>query len=119
MDKSTAIHLPLNNKGQTVRVFVTPSKTYGKYQGHELILKYGRKAKELTNEPEVDKIFLFIPMGNLSKTIKVNGGTFNTRLLFNRIEDEYGKHILCKRELRALKYYQNVSIKLPTSILNA
>ena len=111
--KSIPIHLPLNSNGQTIRVFVTPNKYYGNYKGIELIQMYSKKRKVICQNPEVTKHYIFIPNGQLSKTIKVNGGTYPTRAFFNKIEQLYGKQILYKRELRAIKCYRNISLLVP------
>ena len=117
MGKSIPIHLPLNGDGQTIYVFVTPSKTYGKYKRQELIQRYGRKAKDICQDPEIRKHIVFVPCGKLSKTIKVNGGTYQTRKFFDRVEKLYGKRILFRRELKAVKHYQNTSILIPKDVM--
>ena len=114
---SYPIHLPLNGSNQTILVYVTPSKKYGKYKGYELIQRYGSKAKNISSDPECIKNYLFIPSGVLSKFIRFNGGTYPTRKFFDKMEKLYRKQILLKRELKAIKSFQNVSIKVPIDVM--
>jgi len=117
MGNSIPIHLPLNGGKQTIYVYVTPHKTYGKYKGYELIQRYSNKAKDISQDPEVIKQYVFVPCGVLSKFIKFNGGTYPTRKFFDRIEQLYSKRILFRRELRARKHYQNTSILIPKDMM--
>jgi hypothetical protein len=114
---SYPIHLPLNGDNQTVIVYVTPSKTYGNYKGHELIQRYGSKAKDISQDPEVTKHYVFIPNGQLSKVIKFNGEIYPTRTFFNKLEKLYGRRILFRQELKPIKYYQNTSLLIPKDMM--
>jgi len=58
-------------------------------------------------------IHLFIPYGPLPDKTRIKQYEYNTKRLIAIIEQITGKHIISKRENRALKHYQNVSIQFP------
>jgi len=66
-------------------------------------------------EMKVQDMILFIPSGELSDKIIIGDRVCKTKVIFDQIEQYTGIKILAKRDkiIRAVKNYQNVSIKLP------
>ena len=115
---SYEITMPLKD-GSHISVSVSPSKTYGDKSGLDLIREYSkRKIKELPiNSVEVDPRIIFIPIGYLEEITRVNGETYNTRALFDKIAEKYKIQILLKSTLKAKKVYRNTSLILPKNLL--
>ena len=110
------IHLPLTMG--TVRVYVTPYKFYGNQKGYDLIKKYGKLPSHTTVKESLISIFksdtlVRIPSGELPPTITIRGRTYNTKDFFRMLEDTLGLRIISKRENRALKHMQNISLRIP------
>jgi hypothetical protein len=113
------IHLPLKDGGFT-QVLINPDKRYGNKLGSELIKTYrGKERKPKEDENIVinprDPI-LFIPHGNIGDKVIIGNKTLNSIDFFNSIERQTGLKIICKTDnkcLRAVKTYQNVSLRLP------
>ena len=115
------IHLPLKQYGY-VRVFVTPSKTYGKFTGLQLIKKYGKLSRKPKIQPNPIKIIdndllLSLTSRELPQRIIIKDRVFKTREIINSIESVIHQRIISKREDRALKHCQNTSIKIPLECL--
>lgn len=63
----------------------------------------------------VQDMILFIPSGELSDKIIIGDKVCKTKVIFQQIEQATRIKILAKRDkiIRAVKYFQNTSIKLP------
>ena len=111
------IHLPLSDGGH-VRVSVSPDKIYGDKTGNELIRQYSKRP--IRRKPKIQPIglidndtILHIPVGNLPDKIRIHDHFYNTREFLEVIEECLGRQIISKRENRALKHFQNVSLRIP------
>jgi len=61
---------------------------------------------------EIKDTSIFIPSGELPKTIQIGDRSYNTRQLIEIIERITGKHIISKRQNKALRNYRNTTIRL-------
>ena len=99
---SIPIHLPLDNNA-SCRVYVTPSKFYGKLTGSELIQIYGRRVlKQIeTKSIEQTKNSIFIPSGFLDN---------RSLEILKQLERITDTKILHSKQPRAIRNYMNTTL---------
>lgn len=105
------VHLPLKN-GYAL-VTVDTEKTYNGVSGFDLVKKYARRPRP---QPElkplrVEENLIFIP-SKLPDQIIIKDQVFKTRDFFNQLEQGLGINIISKRELRPLRNFQNVTLRI-------
>lgn len=112
------IHLPLKGGG-FAQVNVTKGKRYGKHRAKQLIKLYGRKPRRPSPhiKPFIEMLdkdtLLRIPTGELPSMLKIGDRCYNCREFLNVIEEATGLKIISKRDNRALKHMQNISLRVP------
>jgi len=123
-NKPYRVFLPSSNpkiSESRISVLVKPFKTYGDQTGEQLIRQYGRRQLPPIEEHEpvkssgelVSDTTLFIPCGVLPVNVVINNRAYNSRQLFNLLEEIFNRKILCRNRNKALRNWRNVSVKLP------